>query len=320
MYVDIKGLAAHIQKQHSNDFEAEPQTRNPSKDCECPYCSNVYSRRDKLSEHIRKIHPGREVPKLERSPKVKAPPVEDEDSNHSQESSADSVTSASGFGAGKIYITPVKGRGKYKQKEFTCPICNKGYCDATRLKDHIETRHEQKNDPWRNVGPNTDIAIRNRQVKSGFEVYKVLGLYSTGLRMKAARFAHVSADKWILTEEVNKSVMKHDIIAILTTLSKQENGAFQLDLEELEKVQSLISNTKLRTSTVVEQDNDQDNEDEDEVENLDEDNDEDLETVESYDAENYTENEAGEVLVQPVFENGEVQVFTNADYQMEVDS
>ena len=126
MYVDIKGLAAHIQKQHSNDFEAEPQTRNPSKDCECPYCSNVYSRRDKLSEHIRKIHPGREVPKLERSPKVKAPPVEDEDSNHSQESSADSVTSASGFGAGKIYITPVKGSGQIQAKGVHLPNLQQG--------------------------------------------------------------------------------------------------------------------------------------------------------------------------------------------------
>ena len=121
---------------------------------------------------------------------------QDDGSNQSQESSADSNTDS--FGAGRIFITPVKGgqqQKKYKQKEFSCPECGKGFCDAVRLKDHIETKHKQ-----RNVGPNTDIAVRNRAVTIGYEVYKVLGLYSTGLRIKAVRFAACDHDKWILTK------------------------------------------------------------------------------------------------------------------------
>ena len=173
--------------------------------------------------------------------------AEDSDSN-----------SGSGFGAGKIFVTPVKGRGnqgsqrgKYKKKDFTCPHCHKGYCDSSRLKDHIESKHEQKNDPWRDVGPNTDIAVRNRMVKDGFEVYKVLGVYSTGLRMKAARFVSVEPNKWKLTEDITKSLMKQDILAVLSSLNN-ESGWYQLDTAELEYLQSLVSHTKLRTTTVSE--------------------------------------------------------------------
>ena len=327
-YADLKGLATHIEKMHPSTPEKPPEK---SKNQDCPYCDNMYSRRDKLYEHIRRTHPGREVPKLERgSPKNKAKPswisaipVEDEDSNQSQESSADSINS--GFGAGKIYITPVKDRGnqgqqrgKYKQKEFTCPMCSKGYCDAKRLKDHIETKHEQKHDPWKDVGPNTDIAVRNRMVRAGFEVYKVLGLYSTGLRMKAARFAPVDTHKWILTEEINKSVMKHDILAILTTLRK-ENGIFQLDPEEQNSLQQLVFNSKLRTSTVT------DRPGVEEVENIGDNTEEDDndEVVVQPVFENGVEEEEDdndEVVVQPVFENGEVHIFTNGGYSMEVDT
>ena len=196
-------------------------------------------------------------------------------------------------------------------------MCSKGYCDAKRLKDHIETKHEQKHDPWKDVGPNTDIAVRNRMVRAGFEVYKVLGLYSTGLRMKAARFAPVDTHKWILTEEINKSVMKHDILAILTTLRK-ENGIFQLDPEEQDSLQQLVFNSKLRASTVT------DRPGVEEVENIGDNTEEDDndEVVVQPVFENGVEEEDDndEVVVQPVFENGEVHIFTNGGYSMEVDT
>ena len=193
-YADLKGLAAHIEKIHSvPDRNVKTAA---SKDCDCPYCDNVYSRRDKLYEHIRKIHPGREVPKIERSPKRKNPqvPVEDDDSNQSQESSVDSINSGGGYGSGKIVIQQVKvvnrqqnlyqkrlNRSQQRPKEFECSFCSKRYVDAVGLKHHIETKHMSRDDPWSDVGPNTDIAIRNRMARGGFEVYKVLGLYSTGL-------------------------------------------------------------------------------------------------------------------------------------------
>lgn len=346
-YADLKGLAAHIEKIHSvPDLNVKTAA---SKDCECPYCENIYSRRDKLYEHIRKIHPGREVPKIERSPKSKNSRVsiEDDDSNQSQESSVDSINSGGGYGSGKIVIQQVKvqnrvqnlfqkhlKRGQQRPKEFTCSFCNKGYVDPVRLKNHIETKHEQRDDPWSDVGPNTDIAIRNRLARDGYEVYKVLGLYSTGLRMKAAKFRLVDTDKWVLTEEINKTVMKHDIITVLKTL-KKENGVFQLDEEELIRFQDLLNNSKFESKQLrmsvngvtdpsiaglddgriskIEREDENENENgysEEEEDNL-------YET----ETETFTENENGEVMVQPVFESGEeVHVFTNGDHYMEVDT
>ena len=315
-YADLKGLANHIERMHSNVEETTTPTKDTS--AVCPYCENVYSRRDKLYEHIRRIHPGEEVPIIIRSPKMKAimadptPPLEkeeeeeEEEGNDDEDSNTDS-NSGSGFGAGKIFVTAVKARavaglannrGKYKQKEFACPHCHKGYSDAARLNDHVESKHEQRNDPWRNVGPNTDIAVRNRMVVAGFEVYKVLGVYSTGLRMKAARFAPVGGDKWRLTEEISKSVMKHDILAILHTL-KKENGVFQLDRSELESLQALISNTKLRTTTVAVGGSGR----ETNVEKYDMEEEQEFLKQNGFDHENKNfASEYDEVMVEPVFE------------------
>jgi len=252
-YADLKGLAAHIEKSHSQSpleiTPVKPTVQKEKVTAECPYCTSVYARRDKLYEHIRRIHPGQEVPMLERSPKAKTPveentiTLDDEDSSSSNMSS----NTGGGFGAGMIRIMPANKaktgqgvRGKYKQKEYLCPHCNKGYCDATRLKDHVDKAHEKTNDPWRDVGPNTDIAVRNNLCKTGFEVFKVVGVYSTGQRFKAARFAPVDQDKWMLTEEINKNVMKQNILKILTSL-KKDLGLYKMDSEELSSLMKIIS-------------------------------------------------------------------------------
>ena len=314
-YADLKGLANHIEKMHSNEEDSQTPAKENSADC--PYCDNVYSRRDKLYEHIRKVHPGEVVPIITRSPKVKVSPPDSalpsndqvEENEEEDDGSNTDSNSGSGFGAGRIYVTAAKGRaggerGKYKQKEFSCPHCQKGYCDASRLKDHIESKHEKKNDPWRNVGPNTDIAVRNRMSKAGFDVYKVLGVYSTGLRMKAARFAPVDPERWRLTEEISKGVMKHDILAILHTF-KAENGMFRLEPSELESLQNLISDTKLRATVVrnrevmEEEEGTMEEENEFLQQNGFEDHTEDIEED--------IEEDGDEVMVEPVFEEGEEQ-------------
>jgi len=258
-YADLKGLASHIEKFHSQTDTFPVVQTPPEKEkvpIECPYCTSTYSRRDKLYEHIRRIHPGQEVPMLERSPKAKTPIIEDplvgqEDDN----SNSSNLSSNPGFGSGVIRIMPASKtrgnqgtRGKYKQKEYNCPHCGKGYCDATRLKDHVAKFHENTDDPWRNVGPNTDIAVRNNLCKSGFEVYKVLGVYSTGMRFRAARFAPVDHDKWQLTEEINKNVMKQSILKILTTLRK-EDGLFKIDSDELINLMQIVSADALNHHT-----------------------------------------------------------------------
>ena len=262
---------------------------------------------------------------MTRSPKCKIsvsepPPVsevdvgaEDSDSN-----------SGSGFGAGKIFVTPVKGRGnqgsqrgKYKKKDFACPHCHKAYCDASRLKDHVESKHEQRNDPWRDVGPNTDIAVRNRMVKDGFEVYKVLGVYSTGLRMKAARFVSVEPNKWRLTEDITKSLMKQDILAVLSSLNNEE-GLYQLEPSEMEYLQSSVSQTKLRTTTVSEtravdlEVDGNEEEEEEEEEDDDVDMEDELEFLKQngldHEVETFDSNaEEDTVMVEPMFHEDAIQ-------------
>ena len=99
-------------------------------------------------------------------------------------------------------------------------------------------------------------------------MYKVLGVYSTGLRMKAARFVSVEPNRWRLTEDINKSLMKHDILAVLTSLS-QVAGLYQLDPHEMEQLQSLVfarSQSKLRITPVkaVEMENSEEDDEKDE--------------------------------------------------------
>jgi len=301
-YADLKGLAAHIEKLHSQVEISQVIQTTDKVSGDCPYCTSSYARRDKLYEHIRKTHPGEDVPIKERSPKVKPNKVsvvqdeivdDDEDSNSSKQSD---MSSNPGFGAGRICITPARGRGnqasqrgKYKSKEYTCIHCKKGYCDAARLKEHIKNSHEKANDPWKDVGPNTDIVVRNKLCKSGYEVYKVLGVYSTGLRFRAARFAPVDHDKWVLTEEINKNVMKQSIMKILTTLTK-DGGEFKIDSEELISLMQIVSESDV-------------------VAKIDEDEEQYIKNGLSNetDMENGS-NENCDVMIEPIFENGEVLV------------
>jgi len=220
---------------------------------ECPYCPNSYSRRDKLNEHIRKIHPEKEVPRASRSPnKVMTPPnplallaeslklplshasaprqVEAPISHRVGDANIEAVLKNMAIPSIQPTIQPIPTpsrvplllpvngvvRGKYKPKQFACPHCGKRYCDATRLQTHVEARHLQSNDPWKDVGPGADIAVKNEHYPSGFEVFKVIGVYSTGLRLKCVRYAPIDLNKWVLTEEINKNVVKQNILKILT--------------------------------------------------------------------------------------------------------
>ena len=329
-YTDMKGLAGHIEKMHSGGGESLQSKLEPVKvPADCPYCPNTYSRRDKLYEHIRKHHPGEEVPKLDRGsrgnngtnvvPPTAVPSSDEENSNSSFQSSADSN---SGFGAGRISITPVNrglqngkghplaqmkprgnqggGRGKYKEKEFSCPHCNKGYCNENRLTEHIKTKHEKTNDPWANVGPNTDIAIKNKLCANGFEVFKVLQVYSTGLRLKAARFAPLEDDKWVLTEEVNKNVMKQDILKVVSFF--KDDNVFTMEPHEKSQLIKMVSTRRnfslSLVETIVNDSNCNENEINDDNGSI---TDVEDEAEEEEEEECYIENENGEVLVSPIF-------------------
>merc|ERR1711892_917594 len=59
-------------------------------------------------------------------------------------------------------------------------------------------------------------------------------------RFRAARFAPVDHDKWKLTEEINKNVMKQNIIKILTSM-KKGCGLFKIDSEELISLLQIVS-------------------------------------------------------------------------------
>ena len=101
------------------------------------------------------------------------------------------------------HIPGSNGRGKYKEKLFACPHCGKRYCDASRLKNHVDARHVTKDDQWKDVGPGVDIAVKEPHHPSGFQVnilltltfisqhlqvFKVITIYSTGLRLKCLRY------------------------------------------------------------------------------------------------------------------------------------
>ena len=68
------------------------------------------------------------------------------------------------------HIPGSNGRGKYKEKLFACPHCGKRYCDASRLKNHVDARHMTKDDQWKDVGPGVDIAVKEEHHPSGFQV------------------------------------------------------------------------------------------------------------------------------------------------------
>ena len=68
------------------------------------------------------------------------------------------------------HIPGSNGRGKYKEKLFACPHCGKRYCDASRLKNHVDARHMTNDDQWKDVGPGVDIAVKEEHHPSGFQV------------------------------------------------------------------------------------------------------------------------------------------------------
>ena len=68
------------------------------------------------------------------------------------------------------HIPGSNGRGKYKEKLIACPHCGKRYCDASRLKNHVDARHMTKDDQWKDVGPGVDIAVKEEHHPSGFQV------------------------------------------------------------------------------------------------------------------------------------------------------
>jgi len=73
--------------------------------------------------------------------------------------------------------------------------------------------------------------------------------------MKAARFLAVELNRWRLTEDISKSLMKQDILAVVTSLKEVEAGLYLLDPQEMEYLQSLAgsrSPAKLRPTTVNE--------------------------------------------------------------------
>jgi len=344
-YAELKGLALHIEKMHSSpavQSHASPQTLEKAS-IECPYCPNIYSRRDKVNEHIRQKHPDQEVPYFGRgkspskpnpmvaTPSIprKSPYVEDDEENSPYEKISEAYLQN---GTTKITaFSPKKGnqgghRGRYKPKAYVCPHCGKGYSDKSRYENHVETLHQTVSDPWRDIGPGTDISVKNHRVQTGYELFKVVGVFTTGQRYKCARYAPVDHDKWVLTEEINKNIQKQSIIMTLRTLSKGEGGVYTIGTEELISLLKMVGDQKSnRGDTYNSPNNYRKNESEvnnDETVNGVADETDTISTngsmnpgeetrSEEYDEEEDEEDEedevvdyADEVMVQPVFEEG----------------
>ena len=172
-------------------FGSNNLTPFPKVPVDCPYCANTYSRRDKLNEHIRKTHPECEVPKAPRT----SPPKSEVDITfemllqkqlslclqfenlHSMVSPAFAAALMTPPNMNGLMGIPIvhhipgsNGRGKYKEKLFACPHCGKRYCDASRLKNHVDARHMTNDDQWKDVGPGVDIAVKEEHHPSGFQV------------------------------------------------------------------------------------------------------------------------------------------------------
>merc|ERR1712233_111773 len=88
-------------------------------------------------------------------------------------------------------------------------------------------------DQWKDVGPGVDIAVKEEHHPSGFQVFKVITIYSTGLRLKCLRYAPVDHNKWVLTDEVNKNVMKADIVKVLNMVKHEETQLFMMDNKDM---------------------------------------------------------------------------------------
>merc|ERR1712083_704216 len=176
--------------------------------------------------------------------------------------------------------------GKYKEKLFACPHCGKRYCDASRLKNHVDARHMTKDDQWKDVGPGVDIAVKEEHHPSGFQVFKVITIYSTGLRLKCLRYAPVDHNKWVLTDEVNKNVMKADIVKVLNMVKHEETQLFMMDNKDMGELHHGFGGG-------LKNGGDEESSDEEKEEEKDDQGSENEEEVE--------EKEEEEVMVNPVF-------------------
>ena len=57
-------------------------------------------------------------------------------------------------------------------------------------------------------------------------------MYTTGLRLKCARFEFDGVDSWRLTDAINKNVSKRDIIMILDTLRRCGERKYKMEPNE----------------------------------------------------------------------------------------
>jgi hypothetical protein len=158
---------------------------------------------------------------------------------------------------GEVDIQPVlNGDGsprKYREKCFKCPHCGKGYSDADRLKTHIHDRHTAKF--FDDIEPNTDVCVKNHHSKLGYEIYKILCVYTTGLRMKGAKFKFDEEQKnWRLTEFIDKHVSKRDVVMILTTMKRCGERRYKLDDAEFLKMTTTVNRMYMEQKSLQEAD------------------------------------------------------------------
>jgi len=116
-------ICAPIEKSLSqNQQEITPVTltvQNEKVTAECPYCTSVYTWRNELYEHIRRIHPCQEVPNIVT--------MEDEDSSSSSQNEQD--------------ITPVKLTIQNEKVTAECPYCTSVNTWRDAMYEHIRRNH-----------------------------------------------------------------------------------------------------------------------------------------------------------------------------------
>ena len=314
-YADIKGVQAHMEKMHRHTLMAmmaplavapggavvTPVQMSPQDSkvpLDCPYCENTYSRRDKLNEHIRSKHPEEEVPKAVRSPSKTtyeaseeqdplaiASPIQQLALGHLARGPAPGLTWATNT------FTPVQ-RGKYKPKQYSCEHCGKRYSDSSRLQRHVELSHMPANDPWKDIGTGTDIVVKNVQHPSGFDLFRVTKVYSTGQRLKCRRFAPVEHNKFILTEHVDTNVQKAHIVKV-SELKGEEGGQVWM----MEEGERRSVDQGLEDGAGVDRRSELEKKEEREQEAR-------REALEQEEEANVDVNDEDEVMVEPVFEDG----------------
>merc|ERR1719319_1399848 len=135
---------------------------------------------------------------------------------------------------GGVTVNEKTMSGRGKENTFQCTECN------ARLDKRLEIRVQNScttkpEEGFGDIGPNTDIAVNSNNSEIGYEVYKVISVYTTGKRFKCAKYTHINQNRWTLTEEINKNVMKVNIIKVLKTLKKDEaeKNVFTVEMEEL---------------------------------------------------------------------------------------